>query len=543
MTTSYQKRPRDHVDIEPIGTERIGYEPLGWEGASRSKRLLQKPLHKQSEQLQPLDIGSSTTDLYSLNAKSSQPTSTSAAVADYRAKLQRNIAKRYSTGAATKPGFPDRPGLPPDTAEREFLYNNFPELRPYIEEKVPTFHGRDPVSLVPGSGSFPWSIGNAPDPVLYEDVPLFNGDNRRSFYGNYVGPSNDFGENEPPPLTPVDRAAWYHDREYRDIYDRYNYSEFEYGLSFTRELDRIFGTDLASNELAVGAFGWLGQVNSLDPVMQLELAWADIKIIGRSWFGIGEGLFSGFYSGSRGQKAFVTDLVWGTAITAFHVALIAWRLGVMVPLGVTYQLLRGATGLISNLGDAIGGDIGEFITEIGDLGSRLVVGAGQVVTGAANAVFAGTAYVAVKVVEGVTEVIEDIGDAVGCFISTAVISVADRANGEQDLALLRSFRDEFISSFPEGRRLIAEYSEVAPRIVRAIDLREDSQQVWRKVNEKYIDSALALIRSGRFHEAYALYRTMVRDLSDMVGTGLSFDGARYNLKKPTVVSSKIVRSI
>src|SRR5262249_44261749 len=163
-------------------------------------------------------------------------------------------------------------------------------LRWSIDEVVPPFHGRDAFQLIPAAGAFPWDRA-APQPVLDRDAPLLNPNlGQGPFYGNYVGPQGtwDFAH-EPPPLTPVDKAAYQHDHDYFDIYQRYGYSEFEYGLSFTRELDRLFGTDLSTRQGAVEAFGWLGQLNSLDPGMEMELAWADLKLTGRSWGYIGEG--------------------------------------------------------------------------------------------------------------------------------------------------------------------------------------------------------------------------------------------------------------
>ena len=445
-----------------------------------------------------------------------------------------------------------RPPLPSNTLERQRIYQEGSPQRFFLEPEVPTFHGRDAINLAPANGAFPWRVGNAPDADLYEDVPVFNTGGRRSFYGNYVGPSNFFGENAPPPLTPVDRAAWYHDREYGDIYNRYGYSDFEFGLSFATELDRIFGTDFAENQGAVGALGWLGQVNSFDPMMQIELAWADTKLIGRSIFGIGEGLFTGFYSGARGQRALGTDLAWGVGISLFHIGLIAWRLGVMVPIGITYQLLRGATSLIRGLGKAVGGDVGKLITSVGDFADNLVVGAGQILhglvtvasvgwligTGVIAGIAGGAVYVASEIVEGIGNFIGGIADSAGCYITSAVVQTTREGPHGHTLQTLRMFRNQYVQHLSDGPVELEIYDAVAPKIVAAIEKRADNHAVWMHVRTEYIDKAIRLIDQGANHAAFDVYKLMFLELLKLTGVRVEVDSGHLTVKKPGRVSRK-----
>lgn len=531
---------------EPLGRERSWRERPLAEGTRAWPRHDWRPNHKRPDMLGlsaikdavPVDRVETLSSL-----KSARPSGSTAAAEDVRNAVSAKVQARYARGEAERPTFGGRPPLPSDTAEREWAYYTFPEFRDSIETKVAPFHGRDSMNLAPTNGAFPWRVGEAPQARLTEDVPLFNRD-RRSFYGNYVGPDNGFSGDGPPPLTPVDRAAWYHDREYADIYQRYGYSEFEYGLSFTREIDQIFGSSLSSNDGAVQAFGWLGQTTSLDPAMQLELAWADAKIIGRSGLYIGEGLFSGFYSGKRGRDALATDLAWGAGIAVFHAALIAWRLGAMLPAGVMYQTLRGAVGLISSLGNAIGGDIGRAVRWVGDLAGRVVntaalafsfvstIGAGAVVLAGATAgaVVGGIVYVAGKAVGGVIESVGDVIDD-ACFITTAV----SRTTGEDDdgptLTLLRRFRDEYVVRSPTGRRLAILYTEIAPRIVHRIEQSVDPTAAWRRVHHRWISPALGMIEAENHVGALRLYVDMVRALAREAAVPLSFDGSRAHWKR------------
>ncbi len=442
-----------------------------------------------------------------------------------------------SAKSVTRARFQQRPPLPHDTDVREENFYKFPEARNRIPTAVAPFHGRDTTNLAPARDSFPWrGAERAPEAVLDHRRHPWEDDRagRRSFYGNYVGPKNEFGgAGRPPPMTPVDRAAYYHDMEYGDIYSRYGYSEFEYGLSFTRELDGIFGSSLSENEMAVQAFGWLGQTSSLDPAMQLELAWADVKIIGRSWLYTGEGIFGGFYRGDEGEKALIGDLAWATAITGFHVALVAWRLAVMVPLGITYQVLKGLAGMVTKIGEAIGGDVGKAISWIGGVSSRIVVGVGQVVqglatlastgftfvAGLASGIAGGLVYIGGSIVRGalkevgkhVKKAAKWIKKRTGCFITTACL----RARGakEHELDEFRAFRDGWLSNTPDGRTLIELYYKIAPSIVEKIEQSVMRGILWNHIYQRWVSKVLTAIRLGNRGSALSLYGDMIRALA------------------------------
>ncbi len=102
----------------------------------------------------------------------------------------------------------------------------------------------------------------------------------------------------------------------------------------------------------------------------------------------------------------------------------------------------------------------------------------------------------------------------GCFITTAVLRAAGLADDCYELSVLRMFRREYVAALPEGEKVLADYREKAPRIIRAIDelSGEDSQKVWWCLYTTGIVPAVLLITSGEWDEAYSLYRSMCDEL-------------------------------
>jgi len=435
------------------------------------------------------------------------------------------------------------PRLPADTYQRQVRFLNGERVDPMVS----FLHGHEARPILfawrPFNDPFSRDV-NAPAPVLDRDADLLNRDflsgRGGPFYGRYLGPASLTGSENGPPLTPVDKAAYIHDKNYFDIYNRYQYSEFEHGLA----LSRFLGTGDGSAMV----LGWSGSHISLDPAMQLELAWADAKLIGGSWANMGEGLMKGFYSGRRGQNALIADLAWASAVTVTYGAIATWRLG-MVTVGIVYQFGRGVGNLFQGLGDRIGGDVGRVVSGIGNVvhgaldiaaGAFAILGtaafAAYVLTaGIVGAVVGGLVYVGGKVVQGVADAISDavewVGDRVGCFITEAVTTTTADPDDGLRLRTLRAFRDEYVVSLPGGRRMVLTYVERAPLIVDAINARTDRLSVWEEVRARWIDPAVQAVREDRKADAMRLYAEMFEALAVHCKVDLAYDGARSHWKR------------
>ncbi len=100
----------------------------------------------------------------------------------------------------------------------------------------------------------------------------------------------------------------------------------------------------------------------------------------------------------------------------------------------------------------------------------------------------------------------------GCFISTASIESEGLPDDCEELNRLRQFRDDFVSELPNGKEVIREYYEVAPRIVSAINRTEKPKEIYSEIFEKLVSKTIHLINSGRKQEAFDNCVSIVRDL-------------------------------
>ena len=75
--------------------------------------------------------------------------------------------------------------------------------------------------------------------------------------------------------------------------------------------------------------------------------------------------------------------------------------------------------------------------------------------------------------------------------------------------MLRSFRDGYLRSQPEGEAEIAEYYAVAPKIVDAIRSNADTAEAFDAIYRELVEPCVAMIERGENVEAHTLYRSYV----------------------------------
>lgn len=99
-----------------------------------------------------------------------------------------------------------------------------------------------------------------------------------------------------------------------------------------------------------------------------------------------------------------------------------------------------------------------------------------------------------------------------CFITSAVVHGMGKPDDCYELNALRGFRNLYV--IPKHPEAWAEYKEIAPKIVAAINAQEGSEHVWGYLYRNYIVQALAMIEEHCFDEAYAIYEKMVNELKN-----------------------------
>ena len=90
----------------------------------------------------------------------------------------------------------------------------------------------------------------------------------------------------------------------------------------------------------------------------------------------------------------------------------------------------------------------------------------------------------------------------GCFVTTACVESRGLPNDCPELSCMRKFRDGYVAELPNGRELIEAYYTLAPRIVEAIDLSPERQEIYNELYERWLSSSLRLIAAGKHEKAF-----------------------------------------
>lgn len=100
-----------------------------------------------------------------------------------------------------------------------------------------------------------------------------------------------------------------------------------------------------------------------------------------------------------------------------------------------------------------------------------------------------------------------------CYLTTACTKTMNRPDNCLELEVLRDFRDNFLMKSSEGKRAVKEYYEVAPKIVQAVEKREDASEIWKEVYGDIVH-AMSLVLFGSFDKAFEHYKQMTLGLKE-----------------------------
>ena len=93
----------------------------------------------------------------------------------------------------------------------------------------------------------------------------------------------------------------------------------------------------------------------------------------------------------------------------------------------------------------------------------------------------------------------------GCFLTTAVAERRGEPDDGPALTALRAFRDGYMMRTPERRALVAEYYEIAPKLVAAIPAEHAE---WERIAGA-VDAAVDAIAAGADDRAFGIYAALV----------------------------------
>lgn len=124
-------------------------------------------------------------------------------------------------------------------------------------------------------------------------------------------------------------------------------------------------------------------------------------------------------------------------------------------------------------------------------------------------------------------------------MTSAVTRATKRGDDAVELELMRAFRDHYMLSDPKLRNLVMHYYHLAPQVVKALDKRKDSDELYKQLHENFITPGVRHVLNGDPASALKTYADMLsfvgplaqnragRELSDgaeAVSDGMSQQG-------------------
>ena len=99
-----------------------------------------------------------------------------------------------------------------------------------------------------------------------------------------------------------------------------------------------------------------------------------------------------------------------------------------------------------------------------------------------------------------------------CFITTAVCEAEGKPDDCEELTAFRAFRDDWLLHFPEGKKLVEEYYNIAPGIVICIDLCSDREQRYAALRRDDLGPCYDRLLAGDKEGCKEQYIRMVQRL-------------------------------
>jgi hypothetical protein len=101
----------------------------------------------------------------------------------------------------------------------------------------------------------------------------------------------------------------------------------------------------------------------------------------------------------------------------------------------------------------------------------------------------------------------------GCFITTACTEAKGLPDDCYELQTLRAFRDGYMRALPDGQALIAQYYDVAPKIVARIKAQPDAHEILFGLYNRIVES-VRLIEAKQYEQALHRYGAIVLELKE-----------------------------
>lgn len=102
----------------------------------------------------------------------------------------------------------------------------------------------------------------------------------------------------------------------------------------------------------------------------------------------------------------------------------------------------------------------------------------------------------------------------GCYLTSACTFSKGLPDDCYELETLRSYRDNWLANSDEGKALIKEYYNVAPKIVSNINERKEKKDIYEMIYKEMVNPCVELIEQNKNKECLELYKKMTLYLNE-----------------------------
>lgn len=99
-----------------------------------------------------------------------------------------------------------------------------------------------------------------------------------------------------------------------------------------------------------------------------------------------------------------------------------------------------------------------------------------------------------------------------CYVTSAVCFHNQKPDDCYELTMFRDFRDNWLMKEPDGKALIDEYYENAPRIVNKIDASKDVDSIYQMIKNTFLAPCLRYIEDKNYSKCKEKYVEMMHEL-------------------------------
>lgn len=99
-----------------------------------------------------------------------------------------------------------------------------------------------------------------------------------------------------------------------------------------------------------------------------------------------------------------------------------------------------------------------------------------------------------------------------CYITTAVCESLGKPDNCHELQVLRNYRDGYLMSSDEGRKIVERYYDIAPTIVKHINQTDNAKEVYQDIYNEYLMPCINLAEEQKLEECKEIYSGMVCEL-------------------------------